>query len=89
MLGTILWAVIGGAVIGMLARLVIPGRQRVPWWATVGVGVVAVFIGTGLAEILGFRDTPGIDWKKHLVQFGIAVAGVLLLSVLGRRRADR
>lgn len=87
MLGGILWAIVGGAVIGMLARLVIPGRQRVPWWATIGVGMVAAFVGTGLAEVLGFRHTPGIDWKKHLLQLGLAVVAIGLLSLYGRRRS--
>ncbi|HEY3506762.1 MAG TPA: GlsB/YeaQ/YmgE family stress response membrane protein [Actinocatenispora sp.] len=87
MLGSILWAIVGGAVIGMLARLIIPGRQRVPWWLTIGVGMVAAFLGTGLAEVLGFRHTPGIDWKKHLLQLGLAVAAIGLLSLYGRRRS--
>ena len=28
MIGTILWAIIGGAIIGVLARLILPGRQN-------------------------------------------------------------
>jgi len=86
MLTTLAWAVIGGAVIGVLARLVIPGRQPVSWWASILVGIVAAAIGTGIAQVFGFRDTPGIDWKKHVLQLGLAVIGVLLLVGVQRRR---
>jgi uncharacterized membrane protein YeaQ/YmgE (transglycosylase-associated protein family) len=52
----------GGAVIGVLARLLIPGRQPVSWWASIVwasivVGVAAAFVGTGIAAVFGFRDT--------------------------------
>lgn len=86
MVATLAWAVIGGAVIGVLARLVIPGRQPVSWWISIVVGVVAAFVGTGIAELFGFRHTPGIDWKKHVLQLGLAVIGILLLTGLNRRR---
>ncbi|BCJ38772.1 membrane protein [Actinocatenispora thailandica] len=86
MVTTLAWAVIGGAVIGVLARLVIPGRQPVSWWASIVVGVAAAFVGTGIAQVFGFRDTPGIDWKKHVLQLGLAVIGILLLTGINRRR---
>ncbi|BCJ27159.1 GlsB/YeaQ/YmgE family stress response membrane protein [Actinocatenispora sera] len=86
MLTTVAWAVIGGAVIGVLARLLIPGRQPVSWWASIVVGVAAAFVGTGIAAVFGFRDTPGIDWKKHVLQLGLAVLGILVLTGINRRR---
>ncbi|MEV0840158.1 GlsB/YeaQ/YmgE family stress response membrane protein [Actinocatenispora sera] len=88
MLTTVAWAVIGGAVIGVLARLLIPGRQPVSWWASIVVGVAAAFVGTGIAEVFGFRDTPGIDWKKHVLQLGLAVLGILVLTGINRRHAS-
>ena len=86
MLATLAWAVIGGAVIGALSRLLIPGRQPVSWWSSIVVGVGAAFIGTGVAEVLGFRHTPGIDWTKHLLQLGLAMVGILLLTAVNRHR---
>jgi uncharacterized membrane protein YeaQ/YmgE (transglycosylase-associated protein family) len=82
---TLAWAVIGGAVIGVLARLLIPGRQPVSWWASIVVGVAAAFVGTGIAAVFGFRDTPGVDWKKHILQLGLAVLGFLELTGVNRR----
>ena len=39
MVGTILWALIGGAIIGLLGKWVAPGDRDVPLWATVLCGV--------------------------------------------------
>lgn len=46
-----------GIVIGALGRLVIPGRQRIPIWLTIVIGVVAALIGTAIAGVLGVADT--------------------------------
>lgn len=76
----IIGLIIGGAVIGILARLVMPGRQNVPLWLTIVVGIVGVLIGNWLASLLGVRDTSGIDWIRHILQ---VVTAVVLLAILG------
>lgn len=79
MLG-IIGLIIGGAVIGVLARFVMPGRQNVPIWLTIVVGIVGVLIGNWLAGLIGVRDTGGIDWIRHILQ---VVTAVVLLVILG------
>lgn len=83
-----LTAVLIGAVIGALARLILPGKQNIPIWLTVGVGIVAAFIGTFLARAVGISTaTSGIDWLELLVQIVVAVIGVALVAgVYSRRR---
>ena len=49
-----------GLIIGALGRLVLPGRQNIPIWLTILIGVVAAIIGTLLANALGVGDTSGI-----------------------------
>ena len=84
----IITAIIIGAIIGALGRLVVPGRQPIPIWLTIVVGIVAAFIGTWLANVLGIStNTPGIDWLELLVQVIVAALGVALVaSLMGRRR---
>ena len=36
----IIWAIIAGLVIGLLAKLIVPGRQAIPLWLTVLLGIV-------------------------------------------------
>lgn len=71
-------ALLFGAVIGGLGRLVIPGRQHVSLLATILVGIVAALLGTAAATVLGVADTPGIDWIELALQVGLAGAGVTL-----------
>lgn len=72
----IISALIIGLVIGALGRLVVPGRQRIPIWLTIVIGVVAALIGTGIATLLGVADTAGIDWIELGIQVALAALGV-------------
>ncbi|MEO3854696.1 GlsB/YeaQ/YmgE family stress response membrane protein [Acrocarpospora sp. B8E8] len=76
MIGSIISAVIIGAIIGGLARLILPGRQHISWSLTVIVGIVAALIGTLIAHWLGFANTRGIDWWEHILQLVLAIIGV-------------
>ena len=70
----IITAIVVGAIIGALARLVLPGRQNIPIWLTIVVGIVAAVIGTFLARAIGIPTaTSGIDWLELLVQLVVAV----------------
>ena len=81
----ILGALIIGAIIGVLGRLVVPGKQDIPIWLTIVVGIVAALVGSAIVGSL--RDTDGIDWLELIVQVALAAAGVALAaSVWGRRR---
>ncbi|MFJ9951278.1 GlsB/YeaQ/YmgE family stress response membrane protein [Kitasatospora sp. NPDC091207] len=84
---TLIWALVVGLVVGLLAKLVLPGRQPVPLWLTVLLGLVGALLGNVLASALGVRHTDGVDWIRHLLQ--VAAAAVLISAVtpayLGRR----
>ena len=83
----IITAIVIGAIIGALGRLVVPGRQPIPIWLTIVVGIVAAFIGTLLARALGIPTaTNGIDWLELLVQVIVAAIGVVVVANLYARR---
>ena len=84
----IITAIVVGAIIGALGRLVVPGRQPIPIWLTIVVGIVAAFIGTFIARALGLpTNTSGIDWIELLVQVIVAAIGVVLVANLYSRRS--
>ncbi len=86
----IITAIIIGAIIGFLGRLVAPGRQNIPIWLTVLVGIVAAFIGTWIAGFFGVADTGGIDWIELILQIVVAAIGVTVVAgVYGRRGVTR
>src|SRR3984893_1610894 len=84
----VITAILIGIVVGVLGRLVVPGRQPIGMLVTILVGIVSAFIGTAIARALGIPTvTNGIDWLELLVQVIVAALGVALVSALmGRRR---
>lgn len=82
----IITALIIGAIIGVLGRLVLPGRQRISFLLTIAVGVVAALLGTLLAALIGVADTPGIDWIELFIQVALAAIGVGIASAAFGRR---
>jgi uncharacterized membrane protein YeaQ/YmgE (transglycosylase-associated protein family) len=85
----IITAILIGIVVGVLGRLLVPGKQHISVIVTILVGIVAAFLGTALARALGIPTaTNGIDWLELLVQVIVAALGVALVSgVTGRRRS--
>ncbi|MHA6619309.1 GlsB/YeaQ/YmgE family stress response membrane protein [Pseudonocardia sp. DLS-67] len=86
----IITAIIIGAIIGFVGRLVAPGKQNIPIWLTILVGIVAAFIGTWIAGLFGVADTGGIDWIELIMQIIVAAIGVTVVAgIWGRRGATR
>ncbi|WP_406728879.1 GlsB/YeaQ/YmgE family stress response membrane protein [Streptomyces sp. GD-15H] len=79
-IGGIISAIVIGVVIGVLGRLVVPGRQRIGVLWTILVGIVAALIGSAIAAALGVADTKGVDWIEWLIQIGLAAFGVAALD---------
>nr|MDT0662380.1 GlsB/YeaQ/YmgE family stress response membrane protein [Micromonospora sp. DSM 115978] len=83
----IITALIVGLIIGALGRLVVPGRQNMPIWLTMLVGVGAALLGTVIARAAGIAtQTAGIDWTELLIQVLVAAVAVALISGVGSRR---
>jgi len=82
-------ALIVGLIIGALGRLVAPGRQKIPIWLTLLVGIAAALIGTALAAAIGVAVTPGIDWIELIIQVVLAAVGVTTADGLYGRRSAR
>ncbi|QOV33640.1 GlsB/YeaQ/YmgE family stress response membrane protein [Streptomyces ferrugineus] len=82
----IISAIVIGIVIGVLGRLVIPGRQRIGVLWTILVGIVAALLGSAIAAGFDVADTDGVDWVEWLIQIGLAALGV---AALDRARARR
>jgi uncharacterized membrane protein YeaQ/YmgE (transglycosylase-associated protein family) len=82
----IISAIVIGIVIGLLGRLVVPGRQRIGILATILVGIVAAFVGSAIAAAFGVADTKGVDWVEWIFQIALAALGVAALDRVKVRR---
>ncbi|MCP2341441.1 GlsB/YeaQ/YmgE family stress response membrane protein [Actinomadura rupiterrae] len=85
-IGGIFTAIIFGAIIGALGRLIVPGKQNMSIWLTVGVGIVAAFAGTGLSHLFGL-NTKGWNFWETLFQIAFAVIGVYLVAAFWPKKS--
>ncbi len=90
MVATILWALIGGTIIGLLGKAFAPGERNIALWLTILCGIGGVLVGNWLyVDVLDFRsNTGGVDWWRHLWQVGVAAILVIVVtSGAGRKKA--
>ena len=81
MLMTILTAVVVGAIIGGLARFVMPGHQNISILMTIVLGILGSAIGSWLVSSLGYSNASGgIAWIA--VFAGVVVAAILIAVYL-------
>ena len=80
----IITAIVIGAIIGVIGRLLVRGNQNISILMTIVVGIVAALLGTFLASLLDVEDTGGIDWIELAFQIVLAMIGVSLVA--GRKR---
>jgi len=81
-IGSILGYVVVGVIVGVLARLLVPGRDPIGILGTIVIGIAGAVLGGWLAGAF-FAETEGVDW---LASIGVAVVLVLLVRALSRRR---
>ena len=86
-IGEILGLIVFGAVIGILARLVLPGKQDISAIITVILGILGALIGYWVWGLISDQgDTGGIDWIRWIIS--IAAAALLVVAygaITGRK----
>jgi uncharacterized membrane protein YeaQ/YmgE (transglycosylase-associated protein family) len=84
-IGSILGYILVGLIVGLLARVLVPGRDPIGLLGTLVIGVVGAVLGGWLAGAF-FQETEGVDW---LASIGVAVLLVLLTRAGSWRSAWR
>jgi LPXTG-motif cell wall-anchored protein len=75
----VIYLLIGGLIIGALARLVLPGPDPMSWFATLGYGIAGSFIGGILGRMLGLGNLG--------LLLGVACAAGLIWYFRRRRKS--
>lgn len=80
---------VAGLIIGALARLIVPGKQRLGILATLALGLVGSLIGGLIAQFFG----TGSIWELNVIGFVLAVVAAVLLigvaeGIAGRSRGE-
>lgn len=82
-IGSIIGFVIVGAIVGVLARFVVPGDDPMGILGTIVLGIIGAVIGGWAAGAI-FEDTTGVDWIASVLA---AVILVLLWRAVTRNRS--
>lgn len=87
MIGTIISALFVGLIVGVLARLILPGKQSIGVIMTVLLGAAGSLLGSWLTYQLGYANSNGgFAMIPFLVGVGVAVILIgLYVAVAGRK----
>jgi uncharacterized membrane protein YeaQ/YmgE (transglycosylase-associated protein family) len=80
--GNLVWFVVVGAVIGLVARLIVPGSGGMGFLLTIVVGIVGAVVGGWLAGSV-FEETGGVDWIASIL------VAALLVWIVARASSSR
>ena len=88
----ILGLIIIGIIIGILARLILPGRQPIGMWMTILLGIAGALVGGIVASAIGTGDI----WELNFIgtAVGVVAAAVFIGAAdaaglgKGRRRGE-
>lgn len=78
-MGILSWIVLGG-IVGVIAKLIMPGKDPGGIIVTVLLGIAGAFVGGYVSTLLGFGSVTGFN----LISLIIAVGGALLLLIVYR-----
>jgi len=75
----ILWSIVVGFVIGLIARAIMPGAQHMGFIATTILGIAGSFLGGFIGRVI---SKPKEGAKFHPAGFILSIIGALILLFL-------
>ncbi len=82
----IIGSIVAGAIIGFVARAIVPGKQDLSTTMTVGLGIVGMVLG----QILGRIITPnneGVPWIAGTICAVLALFGLVRSGMVKKATA--
>ena len=73
--------IVAGLIIGALARLLLPGKQKIGLLWTLALGLAGSVIGGTIANAIGTGDI----WELNILGFCVAVVSSIALLVVAER----
>jgi uncharacterized membrane protein YeaQ/YmgE (transglycosylase-associated protein family) len=79
-MGILSW-IIFGLIAGIIARLIMPGKDPGGFFVTILIGIAGAVVGGFIGSLLGFGTVDAFDFRS----FVIAILGALLLLFVYRK----
>jgi uncharacterized membrane protein YeaQ/YmgE (transglycosylase-associated protein family) len=78
----LIWWIIVGLIVGVLARFILPGRDAMSWLATIVLGIVGSLVG-GLISMLLFSSNDSTGFQP--AGFLLSLVGAILVLLVWRK----
>jgi uncharacterized membrane protein YeaQ/YmgE (transglycosylase-associated protein family) len=88
MMGFLYWALFG-LVAGVLAKMLLPGKQPGGFIVTAVLGVIGAVLGGWIGTQVGFGTVDGFDIKSMALAVGGSVVALLAYTALTKNQAAR
>ena len=85
-MGFVAWIVLG-LVAGVLAKIVMPGRDPGGLIVTIVLGILGALVGGWIGTQLGFGRVSGFDLRSLAIAVGGAVLLLIVYRMMKRRGA--
>ena len=87
-LGDFIWQMIVGLIVGVLARLLLPGKEAFPegamgWVLTALLGIAGAFLGGFIARSIWGGENYAVGWIMSIL--GAIILLVLMRLIMGSR----
>jgi uncharacterized membrane protein YeaQ/YmgE (transglycosylase-associated protein family) len=84
---TLIWQLIVGLIVGVLARLILPGREAFPdgalgWLLTAILGVAGAWLGSFIARSLWAGENYTVGWIMSII--GAIILLLIVRMIFGR-----
>ena len=80
----IIWTIVLGFVIGVIAKLITPGKENMGFLMTVGLGIAGSFLAGIIGQFLGwYQAGEGAGFIASVI------AAVLILVIYGKFKASQ
>jgi uncharacterized membrane protein YeaQ/YmgE (transglycosylase-associated protein family) len=85
-LGTIIFYLVVGTIVGLLGKLLAPGdKDNIPFWLVVVCGIGGMLLGDLVYRAFGGDGSRGLDWTQGVVTVLTAMVLVIAAAVLTGR----
>jgi uncharacterized membrane protein YeaQ/YmgE (transglycosylase-associated protein family) len=89
-LSALLSLVVSGLIIGLLARFAVPGKDPLPLWQTILLGIAGSLLGGLVAGLLGVIDGDDtIDAGEAGASFVFSLGGAIVLLIAYRKLVQK
>lgn len=78
-----------GLIVGAVARLLLPGRQKIGLLWTLGIGVIGSIVGGVIANAIGSGSIGELNIFGSIVAVVVAIAALSVAETMGIGAGDK